>query len=806
MASILPGYEYDIFISYRQKDNKGDGWVSEFVGNLKNELESTFKEEISVYFDINPHDGLLETHDVNASLKEKLKCLVFIPIISQTYCDSKSFAWQYEFVAFNTIAKEDQIGRDIRLASGNVASRILPVKIHNLDQQDKSLLENELGGVLRAIEFIYKEAGVNRPLKPTDDKKDNLNKTYYRDQINKVANAVKEIITSIKRPDQPGGGVFKDVVDKTIHPRNELKLKLFVGSFLLFSFILLGYFFIPKLFNTTAQVEKTIAVLPFRNLSNDTTQLYFCDGFMEELLNNLQKVKSFTVRSRTSSDQYRDSKKSITTIGNELNVDYLVQGSVGREGNNFKIWVQLIDSKADKHVWSNEYLREMTIKQIFSLQSEISQAIASELKAVLTPEEIEKIEKRPTENLVAYNYYLQGTYYYYKSYTSQDWKTAIILYERAIKLDPGFALAHTKLAMSHLQQYWFYHDRSEDVLHISKQLIDKAFEIDPDLSEAHLALGLYYYIGSLEYSKALEQFDLVLKKQPGNSECFFYSAAVYRRDGNWEMAKTCFVNAFELDPKSSRIALNTGETFDLLRNYTEALQYYDIAILLNPDWMYPYFELSQLYLKWDGNTVRARELLGNNSPNNKFILTDSLITEVKVLINIYDGKYEEALKDLSQFKSNTFQSQLYFRPKYLYYANIYGLMNKPELERAYYDSTRMLLEEKIIDFPEDPSLYSTLGIAYAGLGLEEKAIITSEKAVRLLPIKKEAWKGTYMVENLAHTYVMIGKYPEAIEQIKYLLTIPSNLSTKILELDPKWAPLRNQPEFKKMMESYSANK
>jgi hypothetical protein len=129
MANLIPGYEYDIFISYHQKDNKHDGWVTEFVDNLKGELESTFKEEISIFFDINPHDGQLETHDVSASLKEKLKCLIFIPIISQTYCDSKSFAWQNEFCAFNRLAEEDQFGRDIRLAVGNVENRILPIKI-----------------------------------------------------------------------------------------------------------------------------------------------------------------------------------------------------------------------------------------------------------------------------------------------------------------------------------------------------------------------------------------------------------------------------------------------------------------------------------------------------------------------------------------------------------------------------------------------------------------------------------------------------------------------------------------------------
>ena len=194
MSSIIEGYNYDIFISYRQKDNKHDGWVTEFVNNLKGELESTFKEEISLYFDINPHDGLLETHDVGASLKEKLKCLVFIPVISRTYCDPKSFAWEHEFCAFNRLAKNDQCGRDIKLSDGNVASRILPVKIHDIDVEDKALLENELGGVLRAIDLIYKESGVNRPLKPADNRNANLNKTDYRNQVNKIANAIKNAL------------------------------------------------------------------------------------------------------------------------------------------------------------------------------------------------------------------------------------------------------------------------------------------------------------------------------------------------------------------------------------------------------------------------------------------------------------------------------------------------------------------------------------------------------------------------------------------------------------------------------------
>src|SRR5512140_1713116 len=148
MASLIPGYEYDIFISYRQKDNKGDHWISEFVEALKTELESTFKEEISVYFDINPHDGLLETHDVDESLKDKLKCLVFIPIISRTYCDPKSFAWEHEFKAFVDLASKDQFGLKVKLPIGNVASRVLPVRIYDLDTSDIKLCESVLGSVL----------------------------------------------------------------------------------------------------------------------------------------------------------------------------------------------------------------------------------------------------------------------------------------------------------------------------------------------------------------------------------------------------------------------------------------------------------------------------------------------------------------------------------------------------------------------------------------------------------------------------------------------------------------------------------
>jgi TolB-like protein len=336
MPSIILGYEYDIFISYRQKDNKYDGWVTEFVANLKKELEATFKEDVSVYFDINPHDGLLETHDVNASLKEKLKCLIFIPIISQTYCDPQSFAWQYEFCAFNKLAKEDQFGRDIRLAGGNVASRILPVKINELDPEDKTLLENELGGVLRGIEFIFKSSGVNRPLKPSDNPDKNLNKTFYRDQVNKIANAIKEIICGLKNPSSS--------IAKQSHNDSS------------------------NISKSNPEPFESIAVLPFANMSSDPEQEFFSDGISEEIINMLAQVPGLKVAGRTSAFSFKGKNQDLRIIGEQLNVNHILEGSIRKSGSKIRITAQLIKVADGYHLWSEKYERNWRIFLIYRMR------------------------------------------------------------------------------------------------------------------------------------------------------------------------------------------------------------------------------------------------------------------------------------------------------------------------------------------------------------------------------------------------------------------------------------------------------
>ena len=196
MSSVIPGYHYDIFISYRHNDNRS-GWVTSFVNSLKAELQTISKDSVSIYFDAHPVDGLLEMHDVEDSLNEKLHAYIFMPIISQTYCDVKSYAWRNEFLAFNKLAAQDPTGLKVKLPNGNVTSRILPIRIHEIDDADAKLLESEIGR-LRSIDFIFRSAGVNRPLQAIEDRpQENLNKTYYRDQINKVAHTIKHMLVPV---------------------------------------------------------------------------------------------------------------------------------------------------------------------------------------------------------------------------------------------------------------------------------------------------------------------------------------------------------------------------------------------------------------------------------------------------------------------------------------------------------------------------------------------------------------------------------------------------------------------------------
>jgi len=465
MASLIEGYEYDIFISYRQKDNKYDGWVTEFVDNLKRELEATFKEEISVYFDINPHDGLLETHDVDASLKEKLKCLVFIPIISRTYCDPKSFAWEHEFKAFVEQASYDEFGLKVKLPNGNVVSRILPIHIYDLNTADIKLCETVIGGVLRGIGFIYTEPGVNRPLKPDDDEKINLNKTKYRNQINKVGNAIEEIISGlITGPLEQGKEKIKqkepleevkimEREDVQERPNKLTKKKLLIGVSILAVLIVVAIFTYPKIFkrNTLERLRSSgerisVAVMPFQNMTNDTTWNVWQDGIQNNLITYLAENEELLLRPSESVKSILESKgvtnyASITlsvasTISKKLDANVVIYGTITKAGSALRLNAQLIDTKTKeilKPFQINGSVKEDSIFQIiYGLSSRLKDfLIITKLKKEVSPDLHHII---PSNSPEAYRYFVNGE----DAFSKRDYPTAIKMYLKALAVDSNF--------------------------------------------------------------------------------------------------------------------------------------------------------------------------------------------------------------------------------------------------------------------------------------------------------------------------------------------------------------------------------
>ena len=378
------------------------------------------------------------------------------------------------------------------------------------------------------------------------------------------------------------------------------------------------------------------------------------------------------------------------------------------------------------------------------------------------------------------------------------------MYEKAIELDSDFAKAFVRLSNCYLQLNWFYYDKSTDRLTKSKEAIDAAFKIDPELPDAYLALGNYYYLGFLDYTKALEKLGVAEKKLMNNTECIFLKANIYRRAGKWSLAKEYYLKAYKLDPGSPPIIHSLAVTFTLLGEYKEAEKYFKEAISLNPTFIEAIWQKSFMYLKWKGNTLDSRATIEEAYKINEDI-SDPRIFEQNALLDIFDGHYQKALTELSLKDYDIIDSQFYINLKSLLYAKIYSLMNIPEKEFAYSDYARITLESKILKSPDDSRLYSAVGIAYAGLGLKEKAIKAGKRAVDMMPINKEAFRGVFRVEDLARIYVMVGEYDAALEQIKILLSIPSRLSVELLQLDPGWKPLWNLPEFKKIVKTYSSN-
>lgn len=606
MPSILPHFEYDIFISYRHNDNQ-DGWVTDFVQNLEKELRGTLKDTVTIYFDQNPHDGLLETHNVDKSLEGKLKCLIFIPIISQTYCDPKSFAWQHEFVAFNTLVKQDQFGRDIKLNNGNVASRILPIKIHDLDLEDKSIVESEIGGVLRAIEFIYKEAGVNRPLKSTDNKTDNQNKTDYRNQINKVANAIKEVVTSLKSPRTASS---RSAISQQPSTKPTQNRKAVVVSVVAFLIIIAGYFLYQQLTTTKeppTQLDKSIAVLPFADLSEAKDQGWFSDGLTEEILNSLAHVNGLQVISRTSSFAFKNKNLRIQVIADSLGVNYVVEGSVRKSESGLRITAQLIRAKDGFHIWSNTYDRKP--KDIFVLQQEIAGKIAESLDISLDPKAVEKMQWAGTNNPEAFVAFLKGQGVFNEAHVKRSellpyLKRANLDFDDAIRLDPDFINPYL-----YKGDFYFhflvknkkivYNDTIDDTeaYKLMKESIETAIEKSKTEVEKDY-YRLYTIMYSNDWSSMRPIADRVLKS-PEVDRLFTYQpynlSALLSILGYGEQVVSLDREILKRDPLNFNRKREIVEVNMYAGNYAQAIEAIDSLNTLNDDGRMNYDKVLSLY-------------------------------------------------------------------------------------------------------------------------------------------------------------------------------------------------------------------
>jgi len=795
MSSLIQNYNYDIFISYRQKDNKGGrqgapsygatqsreaGWVSEFVEALKTELESTFKEEISVYFDINPHDGLLETHDVDESLKEKLKCLVFIPIISRTYCDPKSFAWEHEFKAFVKQASENQFGLKVKLPNGNVASRVLPVRIYDLDTNDIKLCESVLGGVLRSVDFVYKSAGVNRPLRSTEEKpQDNLNNTTYRDQINKVANSIKEIITAISHHEHNLEEVSKEVHIPVSVPKKNNKPVIIAGSIIAFALIILGLFFIPKLFAHKGELEKSIAVLPFRNDSPDATNKYFIDGTMESILNNLWKIGDLTVISRTSVEQFRNKSISVREIAKKLNVNYILEGSGQKYGNNIRLTIQLIDAVNDNHIWSSLY--EGELDNIFVLQSQIAQAVAKELKVIITPQEKTLLKEIPTKNTLAWDYYLKAEQFENENKSNE----ALQMYTLAIEQDPLFTLAYLRRASIYATYYDTKSGDWEGRDLLAKADMERGMEINPDLAEVKLYQAILIYRIDDNYEKALEILDKFKDQMP----VYFLNVqnAILKRKGQWKEALEGQHRSGRLDPMNGWTYYGIGATYRCLRKYPEAIEFFKKSDIIFADQSQPY-EIFYTTILWKGDLQEA--LNAYNAEQNDLVKSHYYPLDYYY----YSRQYEK----LNTLVGKTENHVKYF-PKTLNLAHLYFLEANFSLSRQYADSAIAELNPKIKESPDDDRYYAALGYAYAFKGDDQKAIDNAKAAVSHLPLKENAVEGYARELDLTKIYIFTGKYDLAMDKIEYLLTIPGELSVPLLKIDPAYDKLRVLPRFQKIL-------
>jgi len=561
-----------------------------------------------------------------------------------------------------------------------------------------------------------------------------------------------------------------------------------------------GFFLLPRV--AAHKVDKSIAVLPFQNLSDENENAYFADGIQDDVLTNLSKIGDLKVISRTSVMQYRGKATNLREIGKALGVSTILEGSVRRSGNKVRVNVQLIDANTDEHVWANDYDRDVT--DVFAIQSDLAQKITEALQAKLSPAERSQVTRKPTENGEAYLAFVQANNLASSFEDFERLKQSEQLYERAVELDPNFALAMARYSQL---ESWIVHDRENTPARREKarSLAERALQLQPDLPEAHLAVGFCWYYGDQNYDAALREFEIARRGLPNDSAVYLAIGAIQRRQGKWAESTANLEKAVSLNPKDAWPLQNLTYNYGMVRNYDAANKTIDRALALDPTAMEPLGVKSQLAIAEKGDfsvAERGFETLKSIRMTNEQKLKTA---DARTGLLVLERRYSEGLREAESLPDDQlagYPTGLWSKYYYIGFARR-ALQDEPGA-RAAFLKAKNAAEEQLKNSPDDAKLRIRLAKVLAFLGEKAPALAEALRASELQPESKDALDGPEITEGVAQVYTILGDNNRAIEILDGLLNRPSSVTVQGLRVNPIWDPLRNDPRFLALIDRHDA--
>ncbi len=560
-----------------------------------------------------------------------------------------------------------------------------------------------------------------------------------------------------------------------------------------------GFFLLPRA--AARKLEKSIAVLPFESFSDDKESAFFADGIQDDILTSLAKIGDLKVISRTSVMPYRGKTGNVREIGKALGVSAVLEGSVRKDKNRVRINVQLINAANDEHIWAEDYDRDLT--DVFAIQTDLAQKIANELQAKLSPSEKALMTRKPTENGEAYLAFVEGHNLATNLEELSKMQQAEQLFERAIKLDPNFALAYA--AQSRVQS-WIYHNYevTPERRDRSRDLARRALQLQPNLPEAHLALGFYYYYGERNYDSALRELSVAQDGLPNSAEVYLAMGAIQRRQGRWNESTTNLEKAATLDPNSTWPLQNLAFNYQMMRDYPAAIRTVDRALQIDPASLTLWSLKAQFAIAGSGDfSVTSRALEELKSRPALAGTPHAILARAGALA--LQRNFAEAARELESIPDNAFAADpARLSAKYFSLGVARLETGEQAAGRAALTRAREIVEGLLRGAPDDAKMHCELAEILALLGEKDGAIAEATRATQLQPESSDAFEGVVATEALAHVYANVGEPDKAIDLIEHLLTRPSDITTFTLKVDPVWDEIRNHPRFQQLIEKYSA--